>query len=72
MASIGIPKDIVNRIPNHGVPQIASIYDQHPYFHEKAGTLQKWASRAGQHRRGFLKWPGNVDNIWRLPSISNT
>ena len=45
MASIGIPKDIVNRLLNHGVPQMAAIYDQHHYFDEKAEALQKWADR---------------------------
>ena len=45
MASIGIPKDIVNRVLNHGVPQMAAIYDQHHYFDEKATALQRWADR---------------------------
>jgi integrase len=45
MASVGLPKDIVNRILNHGVPQMASIYDQHHYFDEKANVLQLWADQ---------------------------
>ena len=38
-------KDIVNRLLNHGVPQMAAIYDRHHYFDEKAKALQKWSDR---------------------------
>ena len=48
MASIGIQKEIVNRILNHGVSAMDTTYDHHDYFGEKRAALQLWADKLEQ------------------------
>jgi integrase len=48
MAGLGIAKEIVNKILNHGAGPVTEAYDWHDYLPEKRAALQKWADALDQ------------------------
>jgi hypothetical protein len=42
--SLGVAPHIAERVLGHAIPGIASIYDRHTYFDEKADALAKLAA----------------------------
>ena len=43
LAELGIPFQIAERVLNHAMPSLQSVYDKHSYAVEKRRALQLWA-----------------------------
>jgi integrase len=43
LAELGIPFDVAERVLNHAMPGLQSVYDKHSYAGEKRRALQVWA-----------------------------
>jgi integrase len=43
MTALGIPREIITRALNHGVPGLQRVYDHHDYTREIGEALQRWA-----------------------------
>jgi hypothetical protein len=44
LAGLGVSRDVVGRILNHGISAIDRAYDHHDYRDEKQRALQSWAN----------------------------
>ena len=45
MASMGVPRLVIQKILNHVETGVTSVYDRHSYDAEKKDALDKWAKR---------------------------
>ncbi len=43
LLSLGVSRDLVNKILNHAMGPVDETYDQHDYLIEKSVALQRWA-----------------------------
>ena len=43
LAKLGVRQEIINRLLNHAIGSITTVYNQHEYYEEKKAALQRWS-----------------------------
>jgi integrase len=43
LAKLGVRQEVINRLLNHAIGSITTVYNQHEYYDEKKAALQKWS-----------------------------